>query len=103
MAQEIILEEGFTPNWRKTRIAPISTCQRITGLVVNERLNLPRREYDTLKAILTNCCRHGPESQNHSGVPDFRAHLRGRVSWFEQVNAQRGQRLRSLFNQVVWD
>lgn len=102
MAQEIILEEGFIPNWRKTRIAPISTCQRITGLVVNERLNLPRREYDTIKAILTNCCRHGPESQNHTGVPDFRAHLRGRISWFEQVNAQRGQRLRSLFDQVVW-
>ena len=103
MAQGIILEEGFVPNWRKTRMAPASTSQRITGLVVNERPNLPRREFDTLKAILTNCRRHGPASQNRLNIPDFRAHLLGRLSWFRQVNAARGERLKSLFDQVRWN
>lgn len=103
MVQEIILEEGFVPNWRKTRIAPASTSQRVTGLVVNSRSNLPRREYDELKAILTNCRRYGPAGQNRLGLPDFRAHLLGRVSWFRQVNAARGDRLKALFDQVAWD
>ena len=103
MVQEIILDEGFSPNWRKTRLAPACASQRITGLVVNERLNLPRAEYDTLKAILTNCRRHGPASQNHRGLPDFGAHLQGRLSWFRQVNPERGARLQALFDAVPWE
>lgn len=103
MLREIILEEGFVPNWRKTRMAPASTSQRVTGLVVNDRPNLSRREYDELKAILTNCRRHGPASQNRRGLPDFRAHLLGRLSWFRQVNAERGERLQALFDQVDWN
>lgn len=103
MVQEIILEEGFSPNWRKTRLAPACASQRITGLVVNERLNLPRAEYDTLKAILTNCRRHGPASQNHRGLPDFASHLRGRLSWFRQVNPERGACLQALFDAVPWE
>jgi hypothetical protein len=102
MMQDIILEEGFVPNWRKTRLLPASTSQRLTGLVVNQRPNLPRQEYDTLKAILTNCRRHGPNTQNRLGLPDFRAHLLGRIGWFRQVNPARGERLRALFAGIEW-
>lgn len=103
MVQEIILEEGFTPHWRKTRILPASTRQSVTGLVVNQQLNLPRQEYERLKAILTNCRRHGPASQNREGRPDFRAHLQGRIAWFAQVHPPRGARLMALFAGIDWD
>ncbi|MBS1158900.1 MAG: hypothetical protein H6R15_1319 [Proteobacteria bacterium] len=102
MLQDIVLEEGFTPNWRKTRLAPASTAQRLTGLLVNAHPNLPRGEYDRLKAILTNCRRHGPASQNRDGLPDFRAHLLGRIGWFGQVNPARGEKLHRLFEQIDW-
>lgn len=103
MMEEIVREEGFLPNRRKTRLAPASTAQRVTGLVVNAQPNLPRREYDQLKAILTNCRRHGPAGQNRRGLPDFRAHLQGRIAWFRQVNPTRGERLQALFDQVDWE
>ncbi|MDR3053965.1 MAG: reverse transcriptase family protein [Zoogloeaceae bacterium] len=103
MMQDIILEEGFSPNWRKTRIIPSSASQRVTGLVVNQRPNLPRREYDTLKAILTNCHRHGAASQNRENAPDFRARLLGRIGWFSQVNPERGARLMALFARIDWN
>ncbi|MFZ2269822.1 MAG: reverse transcriptase family protein [Azonexus sp.] len=102
MLQDIILEEGFTPNWRKTRLAPAATTQRITGLVVNAHPNLPRQDYDRLKAILTNCQHHGPDSQNRDGRPDFRAHLQGRIAWCGQVNAGRGEKLQALFERINW-
>jgi hypothetical protein len=102
MIQGIVLEEGFSPNWRKTRIMPSSTSQRITGLVVNQRPNLPRQDYDTLRAILTNCRRHGPESQNRLGLPDFRAHLRGRIGWFQHLHPERGACLLGLFERIHW-
>jgi hypothetical protein len=103
MMQDIILEEGFSPNRRKTRMLSSGVSQRLTGLVVNQRLNLPRREFDTLKAILTNCRRHGAASQNRRGLPDFRAHLLGRIGWFRQVHPERGARLMGLFERVDWE
>jgi RNA-directed DNA polymerase len=102
MLQDIILEEGFCPNWRKTRFMPAAGAQRITGLLVNERVNLPRQAYDELKAILTNCRRHGPAAQNRQNRPDFQAHLQGRIAWFRQVNPARGEKLQALFERINW-
>jgi hypothetical protein len=103
LMQDVILEEGFSPNWRKTRLASSGVAQRLTGLLVNVHPNLPRQEYDTLKAILTNCKRRGSSTQNRDGRPDFRAHLQGRVAWFRQVNPQRGEKLHRLFEQIDWE
>jgi RNA-directed DNA polymerase len=63
---------------------------------------VPRPDYDRLKAILTNCIRRGPASQNRDAHADFRAHLAGRVSFVEMINGKRGARLRSLFEQIGW-
>jgi hypothetical protein len=76
--------------------------QYLAGIVTNEHLNLIRRDYDLLKATLTNCVRHGPESQNREGHADFRTHLKGRVSFVEMVNPKRGARLRNLFDRIAW-
>jgi len=95
-------DEGFLLNSRKTRVMRRGGCQRITGIVVNDHVNVPRTAYDELKAILYNCCRNRPDTQNRAGLRDFRAHLEGRVAWVEQVNALRGQRLRRLFNEIRW-
>lgn len=35
MLTDICLEEGFTPNWRKSRLVPAACAQRLTSLVVN--------------------------------------------------------------------
>ncbi|MCB1512074.1 MAG: hypothetical protein KDJ36_14330, partial [Hyphomicrobiaceae bacterium] len=81
---------------------PRSQRQSVTGIVVNRHLNIDRRDYDRLKAILTNAIRHGPVSQNRDGHPDWRAHLSGRVGWVAQVNPARGRKLAALFDQIVW-
>jgi len=96
----IILEEGFAPNVRKTRIMRRSQRQRAAGAVLNEGLNIDRREWDRLKAILTNGLRHGLDSQNREQLPDFRAHLDGKISWVESLNPARGAKLRDLLRQI---
>jgi RNA-directed DNA polymerase len=101
-AAAILLEEGFSVHHRKTRIMRQGVRQYLAGVVANRRLNVPRPDYDRLKAILTNCIRHGPESQNREGHADFRASLAGRVSFVEMINAKRGARLRNLFEQIRW-
>lgn len=101
-AAAILLDEGFEVNHRKTRVMRAGVRQKIAGVVVNERVNVPREDFDRLKAILTNCARLGPASQNRDGHADFRAHLLGRISFVAMVNPARGAKLRAIFDRIDW-
>lgn len=101
-AAAIVLESGFTVNHHKTRVMRKGVRQHLAGLVTNERLNIPRDEADRLKAILTNCIRHGWQSQNRGGHGDFRSHLAGRINFVASVHAGKGTRLRKLFERIRW-
>jgi hypothetical protein len=76
--------------------------QRVTGLVVNERPNVPRDEYDRLKAILHNCVTQGPASQNHEQRADFQESLMGRIAFVQYVNPARGAKLQGLWERIEW-
>ena len=98
----ILLEEGFAVNHRKTRVMRQGVRQHLAGLVTNQGPNIVRRDFDRLKAILTNCIRLGPESQNREGRPRFRAYLEGRVAFVEMVNPTKGRRVRAIFERIQW-
>jgi retron-type reverse transcriptase len=99
----IATEEGFYLNQSKTHIMHRHQRQQVTGLVVNDHININRTDFDTLKATLHNCVRQGPGSQNRTGAPDFRRHLDGRINWVEQANPRRGAKLRQMFNRIDWE
>jgi hypothetical protein len=101
-AAAIVLEEGFAVNHRKTRIMRQGVRQQLAGLTLNAHLNVKREDFDRLKAIVTNCVRHGPAAQNHNTHPNFRSHIEGRVGFVESINPARGQRLRAIFDQIHW-
>jgi hypothetical protein len=99
----IAIEEGFAVNLRKTRVMRRGARQHLAGVVVNSHPNLARPAFDALKAVLTNCVRHGAASQNRERHADFRAHLAGRVAQAVMVNARRGAKLKGIFDQIGWD
>jgi RNA-directed DNA polymerase len=99
----ILQEHGFSVHHRKTRIMRRSVRQHLAGLIANEKINVRRADFDRLKAILTNCIRQNPASQNREAHPHFRLHLQGKVAFVESINPARGKRLRALFDQISWD
>jgi RNA-directed DNA polymerase len=99
----IASDEGFSVNFRKTRVMTASARQRITGIVVNDKLSAPRDEIERLRATLHNCRRYGPATQNRDGHADFRAHLRGRVAWISSLDPPKGARLHDIFQQIPWE
>ena len=101
-AASIVLSEGFEVEHRKTRILRRGVRQRLAGVVVNDAVGVARQERDQLKAILTNCQRQGPASQNREGHPDFRAHLAGRVGWVEMIHPAQGRKLRDILERIDW-
>lgn len=100
--EEVVRDEGFRLNSRKTGVMPRAGRQRLGGLVVNERPKVARREVDVLKAILHNCRIHGPSTQNRDDVPAFEEHLRGRIGWVAQHDPVRGARLQALHDTIDW-
>lgn len=87
LARAIISDEGFDLNSEKTRIMRKGARQSFTGLVVNEKVNLPRREYDQLKAAV-----HRATTQRSS---EDLAQLLGRIAWLGQSSPKRANKLRS--------
>ncbi len=96
-------DEGFVVNGAKTRFMRRGARQTVTGVVVNERPTVARAEVELLEAILFNCVRHGPRSQNREARPDFRAHLRGKIAHVAGIDAKRAAPLQELFDRVAWE
>jgi len=96
----IAIDEGFFIRHHKTRTMKRGGRQSALGLVMNERLNVPREEYEQLRAILHNCARDGLESQNRAECPDFLAHLRGRVAYLTAANPERGAKLAGMLERI---
>ena len=97
----IAIDEGFFIRHHKTRTMKRSGRQSAVGLVMNERLNVPREDYEQLRAILHNCSRSGLESQNREEHPDFLAHLRGRAAYIAATNPERGVKLAAMLEQIA--
>jgi len=95
-------DEGFAINRRKTRSQGGAQRQSVCGIVVNDKPNLPREEFDRLKAILHRCVIDGPSGQNRDGHADWRGHLQGRVAWAAQLNAVKAEKLRKLLDRIDW-
>ncbi|NPD04120.1 RNA-directed DNA polymerase [Nocardioides sp. zg-1308] len=100
--EAIVRDEGFRLNQRKTGVMPRAGRQVLGGLVVNEHPRVARHQVDLLRAILHNCRRFGPSSQNRDDVPAFEDHLRGRIAWVAQHDPVRGARLQAVHDAVDW-
>ncbi|MEM9426974.1 MAG: RNA-directed DNA polymerase, partial [Pseudomonadota bacterium] len=89
----IATEEGFRLNARKTKIMRHGARKSVTGIVVNDHLNIDRRTFDHLKAVIHAC---GDPQDARLGDARFRAALLGKIGWVESLNPARGQKLRRL-------
>jgi hypothetical protein len=98
----IAMDEGFHVHPRKTRVQPRSVRQSLAGIVLNAHPAWPRAERKRFEAILFNCARTSPAEQNRAGLPDFRGHLLGRLSWLQQVDPPAAARMRPIFDAIEW-
>ena len=87
----ICQQEGFTERNNKRRILRAKQQQRVTGLVVNKQVHIPRAERRRFRAILHNCAKHGVESQAR-GRADFAAYLAGYAAYIHMVEPALGKR-----------
>jgi retron-type reverse transcriptase len=114
--KEIIQEEGFEVNERKIRILRSGSRQTVTGVVVNEKPNIARREIKKLRAVLHNCRQGNLKKQallwgrREKGLPatcgysvnDLYRALQAKLHFIKMVNASAGEKLLADFNGIAW-
>ncbi len=103
LAARIIGDEGFRLHHDKSRLRSAAQRQLVTRIVVNQRPNVPRDDYDRLKAVLHRLATDGPDPDTPGRPVDLQAHLRGRVAWVAALNPRRGEKLRRLLDAIDWD
>ncbi len=99
--RSIVGDEGLTEHPTKTHVMRRSGRQEVTGLTVNDRPSVSRKDLRILRAILHNAARSGLESQNREGRPDFAAHLCGRVEYACMVDPSRAPELRAALARAM--
>jgi retron-type reverse transcriptase len=97
--RHIAADEGFTVNDKKTRVLRRHTAQEVTGLTVNDRPGIPRKELRRLRAILHYNLHH---EQPDPGVSRrFRHWLRGKIAYVHMIDPVKGARLMTQFRQMI--
>lgn len=99
----VIDTNGFVINQRKVRLQSRLQRQEVTGLVVNQRVNVHRSFVKELRAMLHAWKKYGPEKaslyfetfyqQKHhrnpeKPVPEFRAVIRGKLAYLRMVKGE---------------
>jgi retron-type reverse transcriptase len=102
VVRTIAKDEGFRIHESKTRVRTAAQRQIVTGLVVNQHLNVARADYDRLRAVLHDAATNGPDAANRDGHPAFRSHLEGRVAWVGASNHARAAKLQRALDDIRW-
>ena len=100
---DFIKSEGFVINDKKTRTQKKAVRQEVTGITVNEKLNLQRTYVKKVRAALSNWEKHGYEKANakfasyypqekgflrNKTIPPMEAVLSGKIMFLGMVRGQ---------------
>ena len=96
---QIIRDNGFAINAAKTRVADRRMRQAVTGLVVNEKVNVPRAFIRSIRSLLHNIEKHGDIAatakfrtwdtrQRLAEQPTAAKHVWGKIDYLEMVRGR---------------
>lgn len=103
----VVTHEGFNVHPDKTRVLRRSRQQEVTGVVVNSKPNISRRELKRFRAALYQVEKDGPAGKRWGRSPDVIASLQGYANFVYMVNPEKGaelqQRARAVAEKYGWE
>lgn len=88
--ESIVTHEGFTINEQKTRILRKNRQQEVTGVVVNEKLSISKKDLKRFRATLYQIEKDGPEGKRWGNSTDVIASIQGFANFVAMVNPEKG-------------
>lgn len=103
LLRQIINDEGFEVNEDKLRIMRSGRQQKVTGVVVNQRLNVNASECRKLRAVIHNISRNGWDAEIQRWQASADTHvkdqdhfcqiLEGKIAFVRSLNPEKGAKL----------
>jgi hypothetical protein len=97
---QIVGQEGFVENLKKRRILRPAGQMRVTGVVTNTGLSVPREARRRFRAVLHDCQRLGV-TKEATGHDEPRAYLLGFAAYVAMVQPDAGAKLRAEVKRVL--
>ena len=98
---QIIAEEGFNIHPRKTKITRKGRRHEVTGVVVNEKLSIPRKKLKAFRAVLFQVEKDGPEGKHWGNSKDVIAALKGYAHFVYMIDPEKGQAFNEQVKQII--
>ena len=103
--KKLLAEEHFVLNEEKTKLLKQGMRQEVTGLLINERVRVPRQYKKDIYRHLHFCLKYGGLGHFkyiHSSYNMSREWLLGRIFYVNAVEPEDAKKMLYLFNQVDW-
>ncbi|OCR00713.1 RNA-dependent DNA polymerase [Oscillatoriales cyanobacterium USR001] len=98
--ESIVNHEGFKINEQKTRILRKNRQQEVTGIVVNEKISLSKKELKRFRATLYQIEKDGPEGKRWGNSADVIASIQGFANFVAMVNPEKGAEFQQQVKQI---
>lgn len=92
-----IHEAGFCLNNEKTRLLGPRCRREVTGIVINERIGIPRIHRRRIRAIFHKA------SANPYGFSTRRSELAGYIGWIGQLHSEEAENYRDILSRIPTD
>lgn len=107
--KNIIKEEGFELNKRKETWNTQRNCQRITGIIVNNKISYGRKNFKDLAAMVHNCSKgkllQEIEKAKSKGLRfhDLKNYLYGKVAFLKSIDENKANKLKDKLDSITWN
>ena len=98
----IITEEGFEINYEKVRIQGRGSCQLVTGLVVNDKVSIGRKNKRIIKSLIHKIMENGSIEANENNNPFFKEMIYGLLSFSNVVEPKFALPLIEALKNIDW-
>lgn len=99
--ERVVQGAGYRLNKKKLHVQRPHKRQKLLGVVLNQKVNIPREDYRRVRALLNNCLVEGfgPVSQRlkYDTPQAFQAWLMGKVSYFRSLNPHKADLLTNMY------
>lgn len=107
---EIIYDEGYIPNYTKTKVFKNTIKQEVTGIVVNGKdLSISKKRRDDLRFILNIWKNYDKLSAIEKYIKifdkecnenNFEEKIKGQISFIKMVNKNQGEKLENILDKI---
>ena len=100
---DIIEKNGFIVNEDKTRMFSQGSKQKVTGLVVNDKVSIGRKRKKNIRATVHNILKNGPEKENRENNPFFKEKIFGELAFAKMVDSDFASPLIKKLKRLDWE